>query len=160
MPDDLQARVEYLLEQNRESELSADEELESARIHAGRPIHGPSQGKDKTQASETAAVTVSVQLVREIRRLSGGCCEYCLLGENDRSIGFQIDHIVPVKHGGEDRKDNLCLACAECNGYKGPNVAALDPQTDEATKLYHPAATGLVRSLCRLGGWANCWTNV
>ena len=28
MPDDLQARVEYLLEQNRESELSADEELE------------------------------------------------------------------------------------------------------------------------------------
>ena len=83
-------------------------------------------------------MTVSVQLVREIRRLSGACCEYCLLGENDRSIGFQIDHIVPVKHGGEDRNDNLCLACAECNGYKGPNVAALDPQTDEATKPYHP----------------------
>ena len=83
-------------------------------------------------------MTVSVKLVREVHRLSGGCCEYCRLGENNRLIGFQIDHIVPVKHGGEDRADNLCLACAECNGYKGPNVAALDPNTGEATKLYHP----------------------
>lgn len=51
---------------------------------------------------------------------------------------FQIDHIIPVKHGGLDILENLCLACLECNSYKGPNVAALDPQTVEATKLYNP----------------------
>jgi len=50
---------------------------------------------------------------------------------------FQIDHIIPVKHGGRDDADNLCLACLKCNGYKGPNVAALDPETGEATKLFN-----------------------
>jgi hypothetical protein len=30
------------------------------------------------------------------------------------------------------------LACYKCNGYKGSNVAALDPQTGDATKLFHP----------------------
>jgi len=53
-------------------------------------------------------------------------------------VKFQIDHIIPIKHGGKDASDNLCLACSECNGYKGPNVAALDPLTQDATKLYNP----------------------
>ena len=26
----------------------------------------------------------------------------------------------------------------KCNSFKGPNVAALDPQTGDATKLYNP----------------------
>ena len=34
--------------------------------------------------------------------------------------------------------DNLCLACYKCNAYKGSNIAAIDPETDEATKLFHP----------------------
>jgi hypothetical protein len=45
---------------------------------------------------------------------------------------------VPIKHGGDDDDGNLCLACPECNGYKGSNVAALDPLTRDATKLYDP----------------------
>lgn len=56
----------------------------------------------------------------------------------DHLSTFQIDHIIPVKHGGTDETDNLCLACIKCNGYKGPNVAALDPLTGEATKLFDP----------------------
>ena len=40
--------------------------------------------------------------------------------------------------GGTDDSDNLCLACYKCNGYKGSNVAALDPLTRDATKLYDP----------------------
>lgn len=73
-----------------------------------------------------------------VRNLAGNCCEYCRVSEADRLSRFQIDHIIPVKHGGGDEVDNLCLACLRCNSFKGPNVAALDPETGEATKLYDP----------------------
>jgi hypothetical protein len=73
-----------------------------------------------------------------IRQRAGGCCEYCRVAEGDRLSRFQVDHIIPVKHGGSDATDNLCLACLKCNSFKGPNVAALDPLTGEATRLYDP----------------------
>ena len=60
------------------------------------------------------------------------------MAEDERLSRFQIDHIIPVKHGGSDDNDNLCLACLKCNSFKGPNVAALDPETGEATKLFNP----------------------
>jgi hypothetical protein len=83
-------------------------------------------------------VTISPHQRRQIRELAGGCCEFCRIAEGDRYVKFQIDHIVPVKHDGRDDLDNLCLAWVECNRYKGPNVAALDPLTGNATKLFHP----------------------
>jgi hypothetical protein len=73
-----------------------------------------------------------------IHERAGDCCEYCRVAQGDRLSKFQIDHIIPVKHGGSDDIDNLCLACLKCDGFKGPNVAALDPVTGEATKLYDP----------------------
>lgn len=75
---------------------------------------------------------------RSIREMAQNCCEYCKLAEEDRFSTFQIDHIIPIKHGGSDDTSNLCLACLKCNGYKGPNVAALDPDTGDATKLFNP----------------------
>lgn len=83
-------------------------------------------------------MAVSNEQRRKIRRLAGNCCEFCRIAEGDRLTKFQIDHIIPIKHGGEDIDDNLCLACLECNSYKGPNVAALDPLTRNATKLFDP----------------------
>ena len=73
-----------------------------------------------------------------IRERAGDCCEYCRVAQTDRFSKFQIDHVIPLKHGGSDDIDNLCLACLKCNSFKGPNVAALDPDTGEATKLYDP----------------------
>lgn len=83
-------------------------------------------------------MTVTPDQRRIVRELAGGCCEFCRLSEANRLVRFHIDHIIPVKHGGQDMVDNLCLACLECNSYKGPNVAALDPLTQDATKLYNP----------------------
>ena len=34
--------------------------------------------------------------------------------------------------------DNLALACPDCNLAKGPNIAALDPETNGLTPLFHP----------------------
>jgi hypothetical protein len=69
---------------------------------------------------------------------AGGCCEYCRVAESDRYSLFHIDHIIARKHGGTDDAENLCLACYKCNGYKGSHIAGIDPETDEATKLFHP----------------------
>lgn len=75
---------------------------------------------------------------RTVRELAGGCCEYCRIAEGDYGLTFQIDPIIPVKHGGTDDLSNLCLACFSCNSFKGPNVAALDPLTLIATRLFDP----------------------
>ena len=73
-----------------------------------------------------------------VRDRAGNCCEYCRVSQSGRLVSFQIDHIIAIKHGGTDTEDNLCLACYDCNIYKGSNVAALDPLTQAATKLYNP----------------------
>jgi 5-methylcytosine-specific restriction endonuclease McrA len=83
-------------------------------------------------------VTVTDQQRQHIRQLAAGCCEYCRLITSARLATFQIDHIIPVKHGGSDELDNLSLSCMKCNGFKGSNVAALDPLTGDAAKLYNP----------------------
>lgn len=83
-------------------------------------------------------MSISSSQRQEIRALANFCCEYCRLAEEEFLAKFQIDHIIPVKHGGSDETDNLCLACLKCNSFKGPNVAALDPETGDATKLYNP----------------------
>jgi len=83
-------------------------------------------------------MTISIEQRRIVKERAGYCCEYCRVAETDRLSTFHIDHIVAQKHGGTDDTDNLCLACYKCNGYKGSNVAGLDPETDYATKLYHP----------------------
>lgn len=83
-------------------------------------------------------MSVSKKQKQEVRERANNCCEYCRVSQDSRLIRFQVDHIIATKHGGDDTNANLCLACYECNGYKGSNVAALDPQTGNATKLYHP----------------------
>lgn len=83
-------------------------------------------------------MVVSAQQRRAIYDQAGGCCEYCRIAEGDRMVGFEIDHIIPLKHGGQDVDHNLCLACAPCNRYKGAEVAAIDFLTNEATRLYDP----------------------
>ncbi len=83
-------------------------------------------------------MAVTAEQRRMIIDLAGGCCEYCRIADADRLSTFEIDHIVPLKHGGEDVDHNLCLACMPCNRCKGGNVAAIDPLTDEATRLFNP----------------------
>ncbi len=51
---------------------------------------------------------------------------------------FQIDHIIAKQHWGGSDLDNLALACIHCDRYKGPNVAGIDSETGQATRLFHP----------------------
>lgn len=76
--------------------------------------------------------------IRRVREREAGRCEYCHLAFALHPAPFQIDHIVAKQHGGADSLENLALACMHCNRYKGPNVAGIDSETGELTRLFHP----------------------
>ena len=51
---------------------------------------------------------------------------------------FEIEHILPEKHGGLTVSGNLALACFFCNRFKGPNLAGIDPMTRLVRQLFDP----------------------
>lgn len=74
-----------------------------------------------------------------VRERAGNCCEYCQLPQIDSPLApLQIEHVIPVKHGGTDDIENLALACIDCNLRKGPNLTGIDPATDTITRLFNP----------------------
>jgi hypothetical protein len=77
-------------------------------------------------------------LVELVWQRAGRRCEYCLFPAEWAYQPMQIDHILAEKHGGETVAENLALACFDCNSYKGPNIASVDPLTGKLTPLYHP----------------------
>jgi hypothetical protein len=81
---------------------------------------------------------VNRELVRQVAERAGHRCEYCQLPEWALLLPFQIDHIIAEKHGGRTVEDNLALACPHCNRFKGPNIAGIEPETDEVVRLFNP----------------------
>lgn len=47
----------------------------------------------------------------------GGHCAYC--GCKLRYSDMQVDHVVPLRKGGDDALANMLPACRSCNHYKG-----------------------------------------
>ena len=74
-----------------------------------------------------------------VRKRASNRCEYCCVHQDqDPFFSFHIDHIIARQHGGRTELDNLCLSCYRCNSHKGPNIASIDPKTDELVPLFHP----------------------
>ena len=73
-----------------------------------------------------------------VRRRADNHCEYCGLSQTKEPLIFHVEHVIPRQHGGPDLADNLALACHHCNLHKGPNLAGLDPETGQLTRLFHP----------------------
>jgi hypothetical protein len=66
-------------------------------------------------------------------------CEYCAIAQVQAPFReFHVEHIIAKQHGGTDGVENLCLACDRCNAYKGPNLAAIDPDSGDVVTLFHP----------------------
>ncbi len=65
-------------------------------------------------------------------------CEYCLLHEDDAYLGFEIDHIISKKHGGQNIESNLAYACLNCNRNKGSDIASLTQSSQKLTPLFNP----------------------
>jgi hypothetical protein len=73
-----------------------------------------------------------------VRERAGERCEYFLIPQFALPLPFQIDHILAEKHGGQTFESNLALACPHCNRFKGPNIAGVDPESSQPTRLFHP----------------------
>jgi hypothetical protein len=73
-----------------------------------------------------------------VRDRAGNRCEYCRIHQRHYTITFHVEHIVARQHHGSDDDANLALACHACNRHKGPNLAAMDPETGELTRLFTP----------------------
>lgn len=83
---------------------------------------------------------ISAKLRRLVIARADNRCEYCQLSQEFAKATFQIDHVRAEKHSGETDERNLALACFHCNNHKGPNIAGIDPVTDELQPLFNPRA--------------------
>ena len=81
---------------------------------------------------------IPVRLRRSVEARASGCCEYCLVPEAFTLLRHQVDHVIAEKHAGPTSADNLALACAQCNGCKGSDIASLDPLLATLTPTFNP----------------------
>lgn len=76
---------------------------------------------------------------KQVQRRAGDRCEYCRLPQaSDPYHLFHVERVRARQHGGTDDPSNLALACHHCNFHKGTNLVGVDPDTNAATRLYHP----------------------
>ena len=54
---------------------------------------------------------------RQIAKRDGARCHYCK--REAKPADLTLDHVIPLSRGGQDRLDNLVLACFPCNIRKG-----------------------------------------
>jgi hypothetical protein len=73
-----------------------------------------------------------------VRQRAGDRCEYCRASASLSGLECEIDHILPRARGGATAPDNLCLACAACNDFKGSRTHAPDPLSGEPVALFNP----------------------
>jgi len=78
------------------------------------------------------------QLRAQVRQRAGDRCEYCRMPQIGTVLPHEVDHIRSQKHGGPSTLENLCWSCAWCNSFKGTDIAAYPPGTDEIVPLFNP----------------------
>jgi hypothetical protein len=76
---------------------------------------------------------------RFVRQRARERCEYCHLPQAAQPfVTFHVEHIIAKQYGGSDDPENLCVACALCNSFKGPNLTGIDPATGNVERLFDP----------------------
>lgn len=65
-------------------------------------------------------------------------CGYCRTPQSIAGYRLTIDHIIPEARGGTSVEENLWLACAACNQFKGVQTQARDPRTLRQVRLFNP----------------------
>jgi hypothetical protein len=81
---------------------------------------------------------ISSSLRRQIANDANDRCGYCLGEETFMGVSLTIDHLIPLALGGSNRRENLWLACRQCNELKHTWTHAEDPETGEIVALFNP----------------------
>lgn len=84
------------------------------------------------------SIAIPSHLRRLVLKRAGGRCEYCRLSQAGQEATFHVDHVVPLREGGQTLADNLALACVSCSLRKGARSSALDPESGVPVPLFHP----------------------
>lgn len=74
----------------------------------------------------------------EIAMRAGFLCEYCHTPEDFTTDTFNIEHILPILHGGSEAEGNLAYSCGGCNGNKHFHISWNDPDSGQSSPLFHP----------------------
>lgn len=65
-------------------------------------------------------------------------CEYCLLSSHLTNAPMHCEHILPKSKGVKSSPENLALACAWCNGFKGTKTHTQDLKTVKLVRIFNP----------------------
>ncbi|MCC7421069.1 MAG: HNH endonuclease [Planctomycetaceae bacterium] len=77
-----------------------------------------------------------------MRLRANHCCEYCRVPSRFDLLPFHVEHVISKKHHGRSVLSNLALSCPACNLFKAANIAGMDPESGELTRLFHPRSDG------------------
>jgi hypothetical protein len=81
---------------------------------------------------------ISASLRRQVKMDASGRCGYCRSAEEITGSNLVVDHLIPEVLGGAVVRENLWMACDECNEFKANRTYANDPVTGEQTPLFNP----------------------
>ena len=73
-----------------------------------------------------------------VARRANHRCEYCRAPEAVFNFPFEVEHIVPTSHGGDDEELNLALTCRSCNLHKSNYLTGPDGVTGTEVALFNP----------------------
>ena len=64
--------------------------------------------------------------------------EYCHAPEIASNVLIEVEHLQPVSQHGSNEADNLALSCRSGNSFKAARITAVDPETQQTVRLFHP----------------------
>ncbi|NJK83293.1 MAG: HNH endonuclease [Saprospiraceae bacterium] len=65
-------------------------------------------------------------------------CEYCRVYQANAFYAFHIDHIISLKHGGDNSLDNFAFACSICNMLKGTDLGSILEPDGTIIRFFNP----------------------
>jgi hypothetical protein len=78
---------------------------------------------------------ISKKLRFEVFEHNSFTCQYCGRSPQTHECVLQVDHIISVKNGGTNDRDNLITSCWDCNIGKGKKTASLPVVPDKEVEL-------------------------
>jgi hypothetical protein len=105
-------------------------------------------------------MTISPQVLEQVRRRAQFACEYCGVIEADTGGELTVDHFRPGTRGGSDDISNLLYCCYRCNLYKAdywPNqpidVPLWNPRQEPASTHFLTLLDGSLHPITAVGAF-------
>lgn len=119
-----EADAHHLRDSKNARRLARGEERRQRRV-AG---HGAWLERAYPAAGKTARIRLPRAVRFRVLARDGFKCVYC--GRAASEVALEVDHRVPLAHGGSNDESNLCAACRDCN--LGKNASVLGDTTEAA----------------------------